>query len=93
MRQALGWPPASLRVRNPLVGHLELQVLHCVDACPGPSCPQVNLLLSDAAFPRRSNTVFGIWDLPQKSSTKAKFGTLGLNWDFFGTIFIPFWDF
>ena len=42
---------------------------------------------------RRSNTGFGIWDLPQKSSTKAKFGTLGLNWDFFGTIFIPFWDF
>ena len=42
---------------------------------------------------RRSNTGFGIWDLPQKSSTKAKFGTLGLNWDFFGTIFIHFWDF
>ena len=42
--------------------------------------------------PRRSNTGFGIWDLPQKSSTKAKFGTLGLNWDFFGTIFISFWD-
>ena len=42
---------------------------------------------------RRYNTGFGIWDLPQKSSTKAKFGTLGLNWDFFGTIFIPFWDF
>ena len=41
---------------------------------------------------RRSNTGFGIWDLPQKSSTKAKFGTLGLNWDFFGTIFISFWD-
>ena len=53
MRKALGWPPASLRVRNPLVGHLELQVLHCVDACPGPSCPQVNLLLSDAAFPQK----------------------------------------
>ena len=42
---------------------------------------------------RRYNTGFGIWDLPLKSSTKAKFGTLGLNWDFFGTIFIPFWDF
>ena len=42
---------------------------------------------------RPSNTGFGIWDLPQKSSTKAKFGTLGLNWDFFGTIFIPFCDF
>ena len=27
---------------------------------------------------RRSNTGFGIWDLPQKSST-AKFGTLGLK--------------
>ena len=46
-----------------------------------------------AAMDRPSNTGFGIWDLPQKSSTKAKFGTLGLNWDFFGTIFIPFWDF
>ena len=32
---------------------------------------------------RPSNTGFGIWDLPRKSSTKAKFGTLGLNWDFF----------
>ena len=42
---------------------------------------------------RRSNTGFGIWDLPQKGSTMGKFGTLGLNWDFFGTIFIPFWDF
>ena len=42
---------------------------------------------------RRSNTGFGIWDLPPKSSTKAKFGTLGLNWDFFRTILIPFWDF
>ena len=42
---------------------------------------------------RPSNTGFGVWDLPQKSSTRAKFGTLGLNWDFFGTIFIPFWDF
>ena len=42
---------------------------------------------------RRTNIGFGIWDLPQKSSTKAKFGTLGLNWDLFGTIFIPFWDF
>ena len=42
---------------------------------------------------RRYNTGFGIWDLPQKSPTKAKFGTLGLNWDFFGTIFIPLWDF
>ena len=42
---------------------------------------------------RRFNTGFGIWDLPQKSSTKATFGTLGLNWDFFGTIFIHFWNF
>ena len=45
------------------------------------------------SFCRPSNTGFGIWDLPQESSIKAKFGTLGLNWDFFGTIFIPFWDF
>ena len=37
---------------------------------------------------RRSKTGFGICDLPQKSTTKAKFRTLGLNWDFLG----PFWD-
>ena len=42
---------------------------------------------------RRYNTGFGIWDLPQKSSTKAKFGTLGINWDFFGTILYPFGTF
>ena len=36
---------------------------------------------------RRFNTGFGIWDLPQKSSTKAKFGTkLGLIWDHFYTL-------
>ena len=35
---------------------------------------------------------FGIWDLPQKVTTKAKFGPLGQNWDFFGTIFGPFRD-
>ena len=42
---------------------------------------------------RRSKTGFGIWDLPRKSFTRAKFGPFGLNWDFFGTIFAPFWDF
>ena len=39
---------------------------------------------------RRSNTGFGIWDLPQESSTKEKiwdFGTkLGLFWDHFHTL-------
>ena len=35
---------------------------------------------------RRSKTGFGIWDLPQKSSTKAKFRPLGLNTDFLGQI-------
>ena len=53
---------------------------------------QLLLAVSDT-ISRPSNTGFGIWDLPQESSIKAKFGTLGLNWDFFGTIFIPFWDF
>ena len=42
---------------------------------------------------RRSKTGFGILDLPQKSTTKAKFRPLGLNRDFFGTIFGPLWDF
>ena len=37
---------------------------------------------------RRSNTGFGIRDLPQKSTTKAKFRPLGLNRDFLG----PFLD-
>ena len=46
-----------------------------------------------AGISRRSKTGFGIWDLPQKSTTKAKFRPLGLNRDFFGTIFGPFWDF
>ena len=41
---------------------------------------------------RRSKTGFGIWDLPRKSFTRAKFGPFGLNWDFFGTIFGPFWS-
>ena len=41
---------------------------------------------------RRSDIRFGIWDLPQKVNTKAKFGPLGLFWDFFGTIFGPFQD-
>ena len=31
---------------------------------------------------------FGIWDLPQKVTTKAKFGPLGQKWNFLG----PFWD-
>ena len=35
---------------------------------------------------RPSNTGFGVWDLPQISSTRAKFGTLGLNWDHFYTL-------
>ena len=34
---------------------------------------------------RRSDIRFGIWDLPQKVTTKAKFGPLGQNRDFFGT--------
>ena len=42
---------------------------------------------------RRSDIRFGIWDLPRKVTTKAKFGPLGQNWDFFGTIFGPFRDF
>ena len=32
--------------------------------------------------PRRSNTEYGIWDL-----------NFGQNWDYFGTIFGPFWGF
>ena len=47
----------------------------------------------DIGIFRRSKTGFGIWDLPRKSFTRAKFGPFGLNWDFFGTIFGPFWDF
>ena len=46
---------------------------------------------------RRSKTGFGIWDLPRKSFTRAKFGPFGLNWDFlgpflhlFGTLFYLF---
>ena len=27
-----------------------------------------------------------MWDLPQRSTTKAKFRPLGLNLDFFGTV-------
>ena len=42
---------------------------------------------------RRSDIRFGIWDLPRKVTTKAKFGPLGQNWDFFGTIFGTFWGF
>ena len=58
-------------------------------------CPlsQSCVSLSPPGIYRHYNTGFGIWDLPLKCSTRAKFGTLGLNWDFFGTIFIPFWDF
>ena len=40
-----------------------------------------------------TNTGFGIRDLLQKSTIKAKFRPLGLNRDFFGTIFGPFRDF
>ena len=66
---------------------------------PHPSHPD-SLKQNLNAFPifqlpknRRSKTGFGIWDLPRKSFTRAKFGPFGLNWDFFGTIFAPFWDF
>ena len=40
-----------------------------------------------------TDTGFGIWDLPQKITIKAKIGPLGQNLDFFGTIFGPFRDF
>ena len=50
-------------------------------------------MVAEAGLSSGTDTGFGIQDLLQRSTIKAKFRPLGLNWDFFGTIFGPFWDF
>ena len=45
-------------------------------------------------FPQTSSTKYGIWDLPQKITTNAKFRPLRVsNWDKIGTFLGPFWIF
>ena len=56
------------------------------------SCAKRELIVL-ACMCRRYDIRFGIRDLPRKVTTKAKFGPLGQNLDFFGTIFGPFRDF
>ena len=44
----------------------------------------------DSNIIRRCDTGFGVWDLPQEVTTKAKFGPSRQNWNFLWTIFGPF---